>query len=122
MQVKGRALFMALAGAFVLIGLAGCVPNGGSPAEGQSGGMTQMIVIMAIFIAIFYFLLIRPQRKRQKEHSQLLEELRKGDKVITSSGIYGTIDSIGQDSIVLRVESGTTLRVTRDSIGGKRGR
>jgi preprotein translocase subunit YajC len=122
MQVKGRALFMALAWAFVLIGLAGCVPDGGAPAEGQGGGMAQMIMIMAIFIAIFYFLLIRPQRKRQKEHSQLLEELRKGDKVITSSGIYGTIENIGKDSIVLRVESGATLRVTRDSIGGKRGR
>jgi preprotein translocase subunit YajC len=106
--------------AFVLMGLGGCVPGEGSSAEGQGGSIVEMLVILGLFIAIFYFLLIRPQRKRQKEHEALVEELRRGDKVITNSGIYGTIENIGKDSIVLKVESGATLRVTKESIGNKR--
>jgi len=69
---------------------------------------------------MMYFVLIRPQRKRQKEHQQLVEELRRGDKVITAGGIYGVIESTGEDSIVIKVESGTMLRVSRSSVALKR--
>ena len=69
-----------------------------------------------------YLVLIRPQRKRQKEHQQLIEELKKGDRVITAGGIYGQIESISDDSVVLKIESGTTIRVAKDSVALRRER
>jgi len=100
----------------LLVFIGGCVP-----AEGEGIGWS-MIYIFAIFIGIFYFLMIRPQRKRQKEHQELARELKKGDKVVTAGGIYGQIESLGEDSVVLKIESGATMRVDRNSIARKRGR
>ncbi len=88
--------------------------------EGEEGGFdwTFIVILVAIF-AVFYFLMIRPQRKRQQEHQQLTEELQRGDRVITTGGIHGRIESISEDSVVLKVESGTTIRVTKSSVAGK---
>jgi preprotein translocase subunit YajC len=60
--------------------------------------------------------MIRPQRKTQKKHQELIRELRSGDSVVTAGGIYGRIESVSDDSVVIKVESGATLRVTRSSI------
>ncbi|OGO23656.1 MAG: preprotein translocase subunit YajC [Chloroflexi bacterium RBG_16_50_9] len=79
-----------------------------------------MIGFLVVIFALFYFVMIRPQRKRQKEHQTMMQELQKGDKVITAGGIYGTIDSLSEDSIVIKVESGGTLRVARGSIAMRR--
>jgi preprotein translocase subunit YajC len=90
--------------------------------EGEEGGgfdWTIIIFIVLIF-AIFYFLMIRPQRKRQKEHQQMMEDLNRGDKVITAGGIYGTIESVSEDSVVIKVESGTMMRVAKGSVAVKR--
>jgi preprotein translocase subunit YajC len=73
------------------------------------------VFLIAIF-AMFYFVMIRPQRKRQKEHQQMMSELQKGDKVITAGGIYGTIENVNEDNLVIKVEGGTTLRVARNSV------
>ncbi|MGD1119874.1 MAG: preprotein translocase subunit YajC [Dehalococcoidales bacterium] len=75
--------------------------------------------LIAIF-ALFYFIMIRPQRKRQKEHQQMMSEMKNGDRVITAGGIYGTIQSLGEDSAVIKVEGGTTLRVARGSLAVRR--
>ena len=80
-----------------------------------------MIVFLVLIVAAFYFLAIRPQRKRQKEHQELMEGLKKGAKVITLGGIYGQIESISEDSVVLKLESGATLRIARSSIAGTQG-
>ena len=82
-------------------------------------GIGPLIIFLVFIFGMFYFLMIRPQRKRQKEHQQLVEELKKGDKVITAGGIYGQIESLSQDSVVLKIESGT-IRIARTSIIGKR--
>ncbi len=79
-----------------------------------------MVIFLVLIFAVFYFLMVRPQRKRQKEHQQLIEELQKGDNVITAGGIFGQVENLGPDSIVLKVESGATIRVARASIIGKR--
>ncbi len=102
-----------------LLSVGGCIPTGG---EGQAEGgfdWTLIIFLVLIFV-VFYFLLIRPQRKRQKEHQELIQELKRGDNVITAGGIYGVIESISEDSVVIKVESGTTMRVARGSIAGRR--
>jgi preprotein translocase subunit YajC len=80
-----------------------------------------MIVFLVLIVAAFYFLAIRPQRKRQKEHQELMEGLRKGAKVITLGGIYGQIESISEDSVVIKLESGATLRIAKSSIAGTQG-
>ena len=91
--------------------------------EGTEGGFDWTIVIFLILIfGVFYFLLIRPQRKRQKEHQQLVEELKRGDSVITAGGIFGVIESISEDSVVIKVESGATMRVAKGSVALKRER
>jgi len=72
-----------------------------------------------VIFVMFYFFMIRPQRRRQKEHEDLLGQLRGGDRVITAGGIYGQIESVGEDSVVLKVESGATMRVAKGSIAGK---
>jgi len=101
-----------------LVSIGGCVPPEG--AEGEFD-WTWVIFLVLIF-GIFYFLFIRPQRKRQKEHQQLVEELKRGDNVITAGGIYGVIESVSEESIVIKVESGTTIRVARNSVALKRER
>jgi preprotein translocase subunit YajC len=99
-----------------IVSIVGCVP-----AEGEQGTSTiYMIVFLALLFALMYFLMIRPQRKRQKEHQQLIEELKKGDRVITAGGIYGVIESTSEDSLVIKVESGATMRVARNSVALKR--
>ena len=78
-----------------------------------------IVVFLVVIVVLFYFFMIRPQRKRQKEHEELVGQLRNGDKVITAGGIYGHVESVSQDSVVLKVESGATIRVAKSSIAGK---
>ena len=79
-----------------------------------------MIIFLVLMVAVFYFLMIRPQQKRQKDQRQMTENLQKGNRVITAGGIYGTIDSLSEDSVVIKVEGGGTLRVARSSVAVRR--
>jgi preprotein translocase subunit YajC len=78
-----------------------------------------IIVFLVVIGLLFYFFMIRPQRKRQREHEELVGQLRGGDRVITAGGIYGQVDSVSEDSVILKVESGATIRVAKSSIVGK---
>ncbi len=97
--------------------LGGCVP-----AQSPQGGSDwwQTACFMVLIVAVFYFLMIRPQRKKQKQHQQLMQDLQRGAQVITAGGIYGQIESLSEDSVLLKVESGATIRVARSSILGVR--
>ena len=88
------------------------------PVAGQS--MISLLVILGVFGAVFYFLLIRPQRKRQAKHNELVKELKRGDKIVSAGGIYGEIESISETSIVVTVEDGSKLRFAKSSIVNKR--
>ena len=87
----------------------------------QLQGIAPILFLVLIFAAMYFFM-IKPQRKRQKEQQELLQELRRGDKVVTTGGIYGQIESISQDTVVLKIESGATMKVARISIAGKQGK
>ena len=102
-----------------LVFMGGCIP-GAAPEEGGDSSMLPLIVFLVLIFGLFYFVMIRPQRKKQKEHETMVQELQKGDKVITAGGIYGVIESISEESLVLKVESGTTIRVARGSVVGRR--
>ncbi len=114
---KRLKLGLVVLSLLTLVSIGGCVPAGG-PTDGGGTGW-QTIILVVLMIGIFYFLLIRPQRKRQKQHQELMQELRNGDRVITTGGIYGRIESLSEDSVILKIESGSTIRVARGSIAGK---
>jgi len=99
----------------LLVFIGGCYPT--ETAEGGEGEFNWTIIIFLVLIfGVMYFLMIRPQRKKQKEHEQLIEELKRGDRVVTAGGIHGVVESLSEDSIVLKVESGATIRVSRNSV------
>ncbi|MCI2425063.1 preprotein translocase subunit YajC [Candidatus Acetothermia bacterium] len=87
------------------------------PAPGAE--ILPMIIVLVLFGAVFYFMLIRPQKKRQIQHAQLLRDLKRGDQIISAGGIYGTVVNIGDDSVVIKVEGETTLRLAKSSITTK---
>ena len=78
-----------------------------------------IIAFLGVLGGVFYFFMIRPQRKRQQEHDQLTSQLKQGDNVITAGGIYGRVENVDQDTVVLKIESGATMRVSKSSIASK---
>jgi preprotein translocase subunit YajC len=76
------------------------------------------VVVVALLLGGWYFLMIRPQRKKTKEHETLMKELRPGSKVITMAGIYGEVDSVGEDTVVLKLEDGAKMKVSKAIIEG----
>ncbi len=85
----------------------------------ESLGTWGMLIFFFFFFAVMYFLMIRPRQKQQKEHEATMKELRPGDRVIIAGGIYGQIESLGEETAILRIESGATMKVARNSILGK---
>ena len=99
---------------------AGCTTLSPTSTDGSttstSSSIWPMLIFLVVIFAMFYFVMIRPQRKRQNEQQAMMSSLQKGDKVMTIGGIYGTIESMGEDSLVLKVEGGTTIRVARTAV------
>ncbi len=83
---------------------------------GPNAALLNLMPIILIF-AVFYFLLIRPQKKAQDEHKKMLTLLKKNDEVTTSSGIYGTILNVKDDTVTLRVDDNVKIEVLKSSIG-----
>jgi len=89
--------------------------QGGAP---ESSPMWTFVVPMAVMVAIFYFLLIRPQQRKAKEHRQLLENLKRGDRVLTNGGLIGTIINIEEGLVILEVADKVRVEVGRAYIAG----
>lgn len=88
---------------------------GQSGGAGQAGGIAGFLPIIILF-AIFYFLLIRPQQKKAKEHREMIANLKKGVRIITSGGIYGTIISIDDTTIGLEIAEKVKIKITRGNV------
>jgi len=84
-------------------------------AAPQGGGM-QLIIMIALFFGIMYFMIIRPQSKRAKEHAALLDSLKKGDEVVTSGGILGKVVKLGDNFIELKISDSSNMKVQRNAI------
>jgi len=80
------------------------------------GGPWFLLIMLALFVGMIYFLMVRPVRRREKQHDELVEYLEKGDMVITAGGMYGQVERIDDDSVILKVESGAMVRVTKGGI------
>jgi preprotein translocase subunit YajC len=85
-------------------------------AAGGGNQMVTMLVTFGLIIVIFYFLIIRPQRKKQKDTQSMLSNLRKGDRVATVGGIRGTVTSVKEGSVVLKVDDNTKIEFNKAAI------
>ena len=83
---------------------------------GQAGLPMNYIIMWVAIFAIFYFLLIRPQKKAQEEHKKMVSALKKNDEVVTNGGIHGTIVGVKDTSVVLRVDDNVKIEVQRGAI------
>ncbi|MBD3427016.1 MAG: preprotein translocase subunit YajC [Candidatus Omnitrophica bacterium] len=81
----------------------------------QQNPLMGLLPIALIFI-VFYFLLIRPQKKNQQEHAKMLENLQKNDEVVTAGGLFGTVVNIQNDVVTLRVDDNTRIKVQKSSV------
>jgi len=89
------------------------------PPEGAEGGAGAMITSFLPFVAvilIFYFLIIRPQNKKRKETEKMLGALKKGDKIVTIGGVYGTIQSVKDTTVIVKVDENVKLEFLRSAI------
>ncbi len=89
--------------------------NGGTPSAG--GGLVSFIPLILIFV-IFYFLLIRPQQKKQKDHQAFLGNLKKGDDVVTSGGLHGEITGLTDRVVTLQIADNVRVKVSRQYVMG----
>lgn len=89
---------------------------GAAGSTSGGAGYLSFIYIAIMFVAL-YFLLIRPQQKRQKKSSSMQSSLKKGDKVVTIGGLHGTVMEMNDDTVVLRVNDATKLTFNRSAIG-----
>ena len=88
------------------------LPNGG----GSGTVMTQLLFFAAIF-AIFYFLLIRPQQKQKKDREAMLNAVKKGDRVVTTGGLHGTVVGLNEQTVTLKVADSVKLDFDRTALG-----
>ena len=103
-----------------MINLAYAMGTGGAGGAG-GGGLGAFLPLIIIF-AIFYFLLIRPQQRKAKQHKQVLADLRKGDKVVSSGGLHGLITGMSDDVLTVEISPKVRVKISRGSIAGVVGR
>ncbi|MEA3409536.1 MAG: preprotein translocase subunit YajC, partial [Candidatus Eisenbacteria bacterium] len=84
------------------------------------GGGTSMLIMLVAIFAIFYFLMIRPESKRRKERQSMIDSLARGDKVVTIGGLYGEVQDVHDDKIVIRIAENLKVEVAKTAISGKR--
>jgi preprotein translocase subunit YajC len=88
-------------------------PQGGSP----EGSLVSTLIMFAVIIGIFYFMILRPQQKRAKERQKMLDAVKKGDKVITASGVHGTVAGLDEKTLLLQVAENVKIKYERSAIG-----
>ncbi len=82
------------------------------------GGPLSMMVMFALIFGVFYFLVIMPAKKQQKKKEAMIGALKKGDKVVTSGGIFGTIATVEDNTLLLKISENTKIRITKSAISG----
>ena len=87
-----------------------------APAAGQQGGGWSMWIMLALIFVVMWFFMIRPQKKQQKELQSFRDSLKKGDKVVTIGGIYGTVSEIKEDSVLIEVDHNVKIRVSKQAL------
>jgi preprotein translocase subunit YajC len=91
----------------------------GAQGQGGAGGSSMLLMLVAIF-AIFYFLMIRPESKRRKQRQAMIDSLQRHDKVVTIGGLYGEVQDVHADYVVLKIAENIKVEVAKSAISGKR--
>jgi len=89
--------------------------QGGAAAGQQAGGFSSFIPLILMFV-IFYFLLIRPQQKKSKEHREMISNIKKGDRVVTSGGIHGEVTHVGETTMTLKIADKVRIKLARGNV------
>jgi preprotein translocase subunit YajC len=91
---------------------------GGQTGGAAAGGMAafQQVIPLVFMFAIFYFLLIRPQQKKAKEHKALLDAMKKGDNVVTAGGVHGKVAAVENDLVTLEIANNVNIKITKSYI------
>ena len=90
-------------------------PAGAPQPQGLMGALPQLLPLVFIFV-IFYFLLIRPQQKKQKDHEKLVSQIKTGDKVVTNAGIHGIIANVKDKTVILKVADNVKIEMERSAV------
>ncbi len=101
------------------VALAFAEEAGGGLAIPGIGGLLNIAPLIMLFV-IFYFLLIRPQQKRAKEHKEMLRSVQKGDNIITSGGLHGRVTSVAEDSVTVEIAENVRVKVSKEAISGRK--
>jgi preprotein translocase subunit YajC len=91
----------------------------GTGGEAAGGGSGMLFMLVAIF-AIFYFLMIRPESKRRKERQQMIASLTRGDRIVTIGGLYGEVQDVHDDRVVIKIAENLKVEVAKSAVSGKR--
>lgn len=105
-------MIQLLANASILMG----APQSGAAGGSASGQMMTTFVTFGLVILIFYFLIIRPQNKKQKEAQKMIAALKKGDKVATIGGVRGTITSVKESTVVIKVDDNAKIEFSKNAV------
>jgi len=87
------------------------------PQGEGGGGLTSTLVMFGLIFVIFYFMIIRPQQKRQKDRQKMLDAMKKGDKIVTSGGIHGTVIGVEDKIVLVQIADNVKVKVDRGSVG-----
>jgi preprotein translocase subunit YajC len=90
---------------------------GGAAASGGGGLLATPLVPIILMLAIMWFFLIRPQQKKQKEHKQMIDNLKKGDRIITSGGLYGRVTGVAETALTVEIADKVRVKISRGHVG-----
>lgn len=100
-----------------LVGVAQAQDGGGGGGAGVGGGnFSSMLFVLVAFFLIFYFLILRPQQRRQKEMQRMIEALKRGDRILTSGGIYATVWEVKQDRLIVKLTEELKVEVAKSAV------
>ena len=119
---KILSLGIVLALLALMVSVSSCVAattSGTTSITSSNLSFVYLLIFIVIIFGFMYFFTIRPQRKKQQDTLKMLQALQKGEKIITNAGIYGTIDTVYEDSFLIKTDSGSTMRVAKWAVVGK---
>ncbi|MFH1992903.1 MAG: preprotein translocase subunit YajC [Pseudomonadota bacterium] len=98
-----------------MISIVYAMGQGGADAVQGTGGFTSFVPLILMFV-IFYFLLIRPQQKKAKEHREIIKNVKKGDRIITSGGIHGRVTAVGETTMTVEIADKVRVKLARGNV------
>ena len=113
-EFHGLTIFLTLTGVNLMVPFISVAYA--QSADGASGSAFFQFIPLILILGVFWFLIIRPQQKKQKAHQGMVDSLRKGDKVVTNGGIFGTIVKVGEDRLTLEIASKIQIQLERNQV------